>query len=67
MPGPLHWFRNPQKLSDDTLVDQLVSLLVQCQNRTWREDPIEYPYLEGRVIAHLKEVEKRIAQGTLFD
>lgn len=67
MPGPLHWFRNPQKLSDEALVERLVTTLVQLKNSKWEHGTEERAYLEGVFLVHLREVEKRIGQERLFE
>jgi len=67
MPGPLHWFRNPRKLSDEELVNRTVLVMVQLRNRTWLEDEPTRTFLEASLLTHIREIENRISQGRLFD
>jgi hypothetical protein len=67
MPGPLHWFRNPKKLGDDELMERLLQGLVQLHNERWKQGSEEYTWIEATTLTHLREVEARIAQGTLWD
>lgn len=63
---PLRWLRNPKHLSDDRLVIDLEVTLLQLRNDEWRRDPEALAWLEGKLGAQLAELERRIAQGTLF-
>ncbi len=63
---PLHWIRNPKRMSDGRLVAELDHVLLQLRNRTHLEDPEAKDWLEGLCLALLHEIEQRIAQGVLF-
>jgi len=66
MAPPLRWLRNPKRLSDDDLVAKLVEVLAQQRNARWIADVDAAVWLDALCLTYLHEVERRIAQGTLF-
>lgn len=63
---PLYWLKSPKRMSDERLIEHLTHVLVQLRNRTHQEDDEARAWLESLAVCYLEEIERRIAQGTLF-
>lgn len=67
MPRPYAWLRLAQRLSDEKLVEWSLWLIAQSNNGHWQDDTEAQAWLQLKVAEFIDELERRIAQGTLFD